>query len=39
MLDGVTVEFPFEPYACQVEFMRQVTSALQTVGMVTHVGE
>ena len=30
-LGGVTVDFPFEPYQCQLTYMQKVIQALQQV--------
>lgn len=30
-IDRFTVEFPFEPYECQIKFMEKVLEALWTV--------
>lgn len=32
VLDGVAVDFPFQPYKCQQEYMARVLECLQKVG-------
>lgn len=36
-IDGFTVEFPFEPYECQIKFMQKVMEALRAVyALIVH---
>lgn len=35
VLNGVTVDFPFQPYQCQQEYMSKVLECLQKVKLQT----
>uniref|UniRef100_A0A2R8Y7H5 Regulator of telomere elongation helicase 1 n=1 Tax=Homo sapiens TaxID=9606 RepID=A0A2R8Y7H5_HUMAN len=38
VLNGVTVDFPFQPYKCQQEYMTKVLECLQQSLRVTDLG-
>lgn len=36
-LNGIEVNFPYEPYACQIDYMKSVLESIKSVRSLFHV--